>query len=740
VLLSRRGEVLQEVRIDLQARRLRWTPLAEISPALKEAVMKAEDRRFLSHSGVDWKAAAGALAGWLSGEGLRGASTISMQTAALLDPRLRASGRRSWMQKWKQVLTARALERSWSKPQILEAYLNLVWFRGELQGVEAASRGLFGKRPHGLERDEAALLAALIRSPNAPWQRVAERARALQSETAPADGELEELTQQILSGGYRHIAHADSAFHAARQLLASAGEAKRSIEAGDGEARNGQAGDDEEGGDAGGGIKGEVGRFGGHDDHGQDSNARSPGQTRILSTLDAPLQGYAAQLLAQHLGHARGRNVRDGAVLVADNASGEVLVYLGGSGELSSARYVDGVQALRQAGSTLKPFLYGLAFERRLMTPASLLLDEPMEMSMGGGVYRPENYDRAFRGWVTARTALASSLNVPAVQTWQTVGGESFVERLRGFGLGPLLEADFYGPSLALGSAEVRLWDLVNAYRTLANSGRWTPLTLRPRREERGGEDASPGAVAARQVLSPEATFLVGRILSDRQSRASTFGLESALSTRFWSAVKTGTSKDMRDNWCVGFSRRYTVGVWVGNFSGEPMWDVSGVTGAAPVWVDLMNRLHEEVSSTPPPAPPGVAEAEVTIQGEGKRREWFIEGTQPRVVRPRPRTLTGVRILSPADGTLFALDPEIPPRLQRLFFRTEDCPECRWRLNGNDLGPVDGPYRWEPVAGRHLLQLTGPRDASSSSAAASVLDAVAFQVRGSLARTDSPPD
>ncbi|HSR66532.1 MAG TPA: penicillin-binding protein 1C [Acidobacteriota bacterium] len=674
VFLSRQKEVLQEVRVDMQGRRLRWTPLADISPALREAVLLAEDRRFFSHAGVDWRAAAGAATDWLRGQGLRGASTISMQAAALIDPRLRAQGRRSWMQKWNQVLTARALESSWSKEEILEAYLNLVWFRGELQGVEAASRGLFGKRPHGLERAEAALAAALIRAPNASWEQVAQRAQLLWEGASPAQRqEMDGLARRALSGGYRVAGRADEAFHAARRMLG-----------------------------------------------GEESGA-SP----IHSTLDAPLQRYAAQVLRQHLGHQDGRNVSDGAVLVVDNASGQVLAYLGGSAELSSARYVDGVQALRQAGSTLKPFLYGLAFERRLLTPASLLRDEPMEVAVGGSVYRPQNYDQSFRGWVTARVALASSLNVPAVQVWQTVGGEPFVERLRRLGIGPLLEADFYGPSLALGSAEVRLWDMVNAYRTLANGGLWTPLTLRL-----SGRDAAEDA--PRRVYTPEAAFLLGRILSDRQSRAATFGLESALATRFWTAVKTGTSKDMRDNWCLGYSSRYTVGVWVGNFSGEPMWDVSGVTGAAPVWLDLMNRLHESLPSQPPDAPPGVVEARVRMALQGEvSKEWFLRGSQPREVRPRPAAAAAARILSPAADTVFALDPEIPDKRQRLFFRLDDCPHCRWRLNGEDLGPASAKISWKPVPGRHLLQLIGcpPSQASCNGP---VLDAVTFQVRGSL--------
>ena len=239
--------------------------------------------------------------------------------------------------------------------------------------------------------------------------------------------------------------------------------------------------------------------------------------------------------------------------------SGDVLAYIGNNGVRSSARYVDGTRALRQAGSILKPFLYALAFDRKVLTPVSLLDDSPLELAVGGGSYRPRNYDEQFHGLVTARTALASSLNIPAVRTLQLVGVEDFWSTLRRLGFRSLEESEFYGPSLALGTADICLEDLVNAYRSIANGGVLTASRLTP---------DTPRSKEGR-VFSRGAAFLVSDILSDRESRALTFGLENPLATRFWTAVKTGTSKDMRDNWCVGYSERYTVGVWIGNFSGR---------------------------------------------------------------------------------------------------------------------------------------------------------------------------
>ena len=196
---------------------------------------------------------------------------------------------------------------------------------------------------------------------------------------------------------------------------------------------------------------------------------------------------------------------------------------------------------------------------------------------------------------MTSRVALASSLNVPAVKTLSLVGIEPFLDKLRQLGIKGLNESgDFYGPSLALGSADVSLWELVNAYRTLANEGKWSELRLIP-----GENPLKP----RRNRYFQKSAFLVSDILSDREARSVTFGLENPLSTRFWTAVKTGTSKDMRDNWCIGYSRKYTVGVWMGNFSGEPMWNVSGITGAAPVWMEMMDFLHRNDARSKERAP-----------------------------------------------------------------------------------------------------------------------------------------
>jgi penicillin-binding protein 1C len=413
----------------------------------------------------------------------------------------------------------------------------------------------------------------------------------------------------------------------------------------------------------------------------------------------------------------RSQNVTDGAVLVIENRTGEILAYVSLSGDPAHGRFVDGVQAKRQAGSTLKPFLYALAFDKKILTPASVLEDTPLDIAVFAGIYQPRDYDSEFKGLVTSRTALASSLNVPAVKTLSLVGLEPFLITLRHVGIKGLNEeGDFYGPSLALGSIDVSLWELVNAYRCLANSGQWSELRLSP---------AGTEVARSHKVFSREAAFLVSDILSDRGARSATFGLENPLSTRFWTAVKTGTSKDMRDNWCVGYSQRYTVGVWVGNFSGEPMWNVSGISGAAPVWIEIMNRLHAAENSPEMRPPQSLVKQEIRFpEGiESARAEWFMQGTEPNAEGQEVGQFNQ-RIVYPPSGTVIALDPDIPPELQKIFFVSQPrTGHLQWVLNDHAIMEGGKDYPWAPQAGSYTLSLI---DAKGHA-----VDTVQFEVRGS---------
>ncbi len=440
-------------------------------------------------------------------------------------------------------------------------------------------------------------------------------------------------------------------------------------------------------------------------------------------TLDRDLQRVAIESLAAHVAEVRERDVNDGAVLVVENATGEVWAYVGGAGESSGAPWVDAIRAARQPGSALKPFLYALALERHLLTAASLVEDTPLELPEERGLYRPLDYDRQFRGLVSMRTALASSLNVPAVRTAELVGVEAFAAHLRELGLSSVIEdGDFYGAAIALGSADVTLWDLVDAYHALANNGVWSPLRT---------SRASAAELASRRIYSAGTAFIVSDVLADRASRSETFGLENSLATRFWSAVKTGTSKDMRDNWCVGYTDRFTVGVWVGNVTGAPMRDVTGITGAAPVWLDVMNYLHTRYGSGTPRAPMGVLTRRVSFPDsvEAARNEWFAQGTEPAQGLAE-LDKNDARIESPAEGSIIAIDPDIPAGLQRVNFEAgRGASGARWILDGRERCAVSSSCLWQPVPGMHRLALVGAENR--------VIDQVAFQVRG-VNQADAP--
>ncbi|MFH0786828.1 MAG: penicillin-binding protein 1C [Pseudomonadota bacterium] len=663
LLLDRYGQVIQEMRIDKRGRRLEWAGLGEISPALIQAVLHVEDRRFYRHHGVDWLALASSFFNTPRSHQMRGASTISMQLAALLDKRLKPKRqRRTLKQKWNQILAARALERTWTKEQILEAYLNLISYRTELQGITAASRGLFDKDPNGLNQPESLILASLISSPNAPIDRIIRRACFFGKSLGEQTGSeaITALATERLRSPYQ-----------IKPLVALAPQVARRL------------------------LKGS--------------------QTPCRSTLDGKLQRFALETLNHYLGLLKEGQVSDGAVLVLDNKSGEVLAYVGNSGLSSSASYIDGLMARRQAGSTLKPFLYSLAIEKGLLTAASLLDDSPLQIPTPTGLYVPQNYDNLFRGPVSVRTALSASINIPAVRTLLLVGLTAFVDRLKHLGLEGLTEEDeYYGYSLALGSADITLLTLTNAYRALANEGRWSEVKF--------SFDQEVGKPV--RIIDKRAAFIISDILSDREARSSTFGLENPLSTRFWTAAKTGTSKDMRDNWCLGYSEKYTVGVWVGNFSGEPMRNVSGVSGAAPIWMEMMNTLHANRPSRPPRLPAGVNQAKVSFHQdlEPSRQEYFLRGSEP-VFQVRADThYQKPRIIYPAHETLISMDPEIPETLQRVPFQFQ--PETNhytWVLNHHPMGSSDPFFLWKPERGNYVLSIVDPQNR--------ILDSVEFQVR-----------
>ena len=609
IYLDRNGLPIQEARRDLTRRATSWVPLGDVSSAMVANILNVEDRRFYEHSGVDWIGGLGAVWQNLVADKKRGASTLSMQLLRWIDPSYSPKlKRRSLGEKFEQAKAAKQLEKVWDKQQILEAYLNLVPYRGDIIGIDAISRALFDKKPIGLNSLEALVLAVLVQEPNAKPVMVANRACAIAKVVKMPENcqEITSFTKASLVGG-RILPSPDLA-----PLLVTL-------------------------------------------------LPPTVGSQVVQTTLQKELQTHVNGQLESVLRDLQQSNVTASAVLVMHNKTGEVLAYSALSTE-KTTQEVDGVQALRQAGSTLKPFVYGVAFEKKLLTPAALVDDSQVQINVLGGAYTPENYDKTYTGLVSVRTALASSLNMPAVRTVDLLGEDVVLEKLEKMGFeGSHENGNWYGPALALGAIDVSLWNLTNAYRALANKGTFSKAKLQL-------DPSKPGrAIKPTKVLSPQVAFLVGDILSDRNARYRTFGWENALATPYWTAVKTGTSKDMRDNWCIGYSSEYTVGVWVGNYLGEPMHNVSGVSGAAPVWRDIMDYLHASKKSVQPSIPQGVVHMNYAWGGQEKS-DYFLKGTVPpgEVVDVNDLPL---EIRYPQNGSVYALDPNIPSDMQKLQIR-----------------------------------------------------------------------
>ena len=643
VLLDRQGRELARRRTDPDTRRLEWLPLRAISPDLVRRLIAAEDRRFWQHGGVDWRAVAGAARARLAGGSGRGASTITMQVAALIDPELGRAGQRGPIDKIAQMRSARALEAKWTKRQIVEAWLNLLPLRGDVVGVDAAARLLAGRPAATLDAAENAVLVALARRPSAPAQAVQRRACRAAPEL---DCAAITLAAARLLGQRQRVESSELAPHLADRLLPP-------------------------------GTRGAV-----------------------RTSIDADVQRLVRAALDRQLAALGARNVRDAAAVVVDNDTGRILAWVGGAGAASRAAAVDGVTASRQAGSTLKPQLYALALERRLLTAASLLDDSPVDLETATGLYIPQNYDRGFRGPVSVRTALGNSLNVPAVRALLLTGVEPFRQRLFEIGYrGIDRPGDYYGFSLALGSAEVTLLEQAAAFRALALGGRGGALTLDPA--------ARPETT---QIIDRQAAAIVRDMLADNAARSASFGEESGLVLPFPAGVKTGTSKAMRDNWCIGFSQRFTVAVWVGNFEGDAMIGVSGTSGAAPAWAAIMLGLHEGAPPAGWAVSSGIERHRVAFQPavEPQRTELFLPGTWQPVFALATPAEQAPRLIAPTDGSVIALDPDIPPARQLLVIRSIGArPGLFIAIDHRRLPGL--PARWAPVPGRHDISLTDGR-------------------------------
>mgnify|MGYP002780264286 CR=1 FL=1 len=547
-LTDRDGIPLRDTRAP-DGSRWRWRSLNEIDPLVASAFIAAEDRGFYSHRGIAWRGLARATRdNLLAGRVVSGASTISMQVARLLHDLPRG-----WIGKLRQVVWALRLEQHLSKQQLLEQYLNRVPLGQGTIGVEAAAQLYFGTSAGRLGAGRAALLAGIARSPArdnplaSPDRAATRRTRVLAqleaSGTLRADERALANAEPVLATARRSAVF--RAPHFTTRVLAALDSARESST---------------------GALTSDAPLL-----PTRDNALASP---RVRTTLDLALQDAIEADVRQVVASLAELRVQHAAAVVLDNASGDILAWVG-SPDFSGARgQVDMVVSRRQPGSALKPLLYALAFERGY-NAYDVLADIPTTWMTSTGPYAPRNYDRRFRGPVRARVALASSLNVPAVQLADALGASSFLAVLHRAGFASLRRsADHYGLGLALGNGEVTLLELANAYRALANGGARTAV--------RRFADVAPQRDTTR-VVRADAAALTLDILADADARLAGFGEAPVFQFPFPVAVKTGTSRHFTDNWAVGVTGRFTVAVWVGNFDGTPMAAVSGISGAGPL-------------------------------------------------------------------------------------------------------------------------------------------------------------
>ncbi|MHB1306768.1 MAG: penicillin-binding protein 1C [Limisphaerales bacterium] len=692
--IDRDGRALRSVLVEGQFRR----PVSfhELPERLIDATLAAEDGRFWSHPGVDWRATARAAAQRLRhGRVISGGSTITQQLIKLASPRPRTLPAKAL-----EAAQALRLEQIWDKQRILAAYFARLSYGNLCTGPAEAAQFYFGKTLTDLSVAEAAFLAGLPQAPS-----------RLNPHRNPAGAQKR---QQWILQRMRDVGRLTAAAHQrARAEPIELQPPRRTFLA----------------------------------PHFVDLLLETRGEQLdrvvepVRTTLDLSLNRFAEEALRRQLARLRESAVRDGAIVVLDNRGGEVLALVG-SGDYFSpgAGQVNGTRAPRSAGSTLKPFTYLLAFEQGA-SPATVVADVPTAFPTSTGVFRPVNYERHCSGPMRYRLALANSLNIPAVRVLASVGGAPSLQRLLvDCGLTTLGEpADFYGLGLTIGNADVRLLELANAYGMLARLGEhrsWRLLADEP-------------LPPAQRRATAASAWLVADVLGDNAARARAFGPDSPLRFDFPVACKTGTSSDFRDNWALGYTPEFTVGVWMGNFDGQPMGQIAGVTGAAPVLHELVVHLHERFGTTWF-APPDGIESAIVDPLTGRRlveprpdsvREYFLAAHPPLEARAADydetgrvrlggeyadwlasgdnglgtraglspaRSEEGLRITTPLAGTVYFLDPDLPEAGGWLTLRAEGPDGMVWQSETLEVHPQGQQARARLIAGLHRLTVQDP--------------------------------
>ena len=689
VLLDRHGTAIHHLTLPDHTRR-DPVALADVPAELIDCTLAAEDKRFFDHGGIDLLATARSARDWLtSGRRVSGASTITQQLVKLASP----PAPRDITTKFREALAARRLEMSWPKERILEAYLNRLNYGHNRIGPAAAARHRFGKSLVRLSLGECALLAGLPQAPTRLDPFLDLPAALARRETV--------LTRLGALGKYdtSRISRARSESPVFRPLPP------------------------------------------------RDIAPWLPAMTpagNSRTTLDAALQAALEDIVRTEIAPLRNRNVHHAAAVVIDPATGDILALVS-SADWSDPRggQINGALSPRSPGSALKPFTYLASFETTGRHPGSIVADIPTRFRTIDGLDAPENFDRRFRGPVTIREALATSLNVPAMRELSDLGGPfPLADLMRRLGLidpHHFPESDA-GLGLTLGNVPVTLLDLTNAYATLARRGEHLPPRLFLETE----------IPAPHRIASARSTWLISDILADPLARAPAFGRRGPLELPFPCAVKTGTSSDFRDNWCLGFTPRFAVGVWVGNFDNSPMQGITGVAGAGPIFRRIMLHLHPGEPAPWPDRPDGLVDIPIDPRN-GKRlapgtaharmetcpadavplpasnsdydsqgrayldatyAEWLSSDHNHRrgdfALAPDRPAQSPLRILAPRPGTTYLLDPELPNG-GRLRLATNLPGIAQWKCETLTLLPTSPEPTVLLSPGEHILAATDPR-------------------------------
>lgn len=623
--------------------------LERIPKVLQQAFILAEDKRFYSHSGIDWTARLNALGqNVMALKGVRGASTISEQVVRMVHTRPRSVWAR-WVEGWE----ARVLERQFDKATILEFYLNQVPYAAQRRGVAQAAEYYFDRDLETLSEKEMLALAVLVRAPSR---------FDLYKSTARIEGRLTLLIDRAADAGV--LVNAPQV----KQQMLTVQRPAQSLD---------------------------VRHFAQYV-HTQETEARA----NIVTTLDSHLQYLGEELLNRRLSQLAHKQVQHGALIVVDHQQDEVLVWAVGNADSNpEPTAYDTLLVKRQPGSTLKPFVYASALERG-WTASTLIDDSPLTEGVGRGVHAYRNYSNKYYGPVSLREALGNSLNIPAIKAAQHVGVEPLLAKLQALGIHDLaLRSVDYGHGIALGNAEISLFQLTEAYATLARGGIYRPLSVLASTAPRP---------AGQRVYSEAASTLIGNILSDADARSREFGRGGALNLPVQTAVKTGTSSDYRDAWVMAFNHRYLVGVWMGNLNSEPMQDITGSVGPAMVMRAMFNELNRHTATQPLRLARELQRHTVCIDsgllsdGEcASRDEWFMPSALPSS-QPVHEQVTQYRLSQPVDQMLVARDPRIPDddeALELQLNQSEHVEQVQWLVNDQLVATTPSAnYAW-PLQG-----------------------------------------